>query len=154
MTEKNIKSRITHKHDIEANWLLAVNFTPKQGEIIIYDIDDNYSYERFKIGDGISNVNILPFGGGNNSVELDETLTQEGMAADAKAVGDALDALDTIIAVDENDDGNIQLRAFMSETDSIITSELTLSSPSGKKFQITIDDGGILTVTEIVESIV
>ena len=61
MTEKNIKSRIIHKHDIEAHWLLAENFVPKQGEIIVYDIDENYNYERFKIGDGVANVSDLPF---------------------------------------------------------------------------------------------
>lgn len=61
MSEKNIKSRIIHKHDLESNWILATNFTPKQGELIIYDIDDNHSYERFKIGDGKTNVNLLPF---------------------------------------------------------------------------------------------
>lgn len=61
MAEKNLKARIVHKHDIEANWLLATGFTPKQGEIIVYDIDDNYSYERIKIGDGVQNVNNLPF---------------------------------------------------------------------------------------------
>ena len=85
MVEKNIKSRITHKHDTEANWLLATNFIPKQGEIIVYDIDNNHNYERFKIGDGTSNVNVLPFQG-----ELDTTLTQKDKAADAKVVGDAL----------------------------------------------------------------
>lgn len=58
---KNIKSRIVHKHDIETNWLKATNFIPKQGEIIIYDIDDNYDYERFKIGDGQTVVSELPF---------------------------------------------------------------------------------------------
>ena len=72
-----IKSRIVHKHDIEANWLQAVNFIPRQGEIIIYDaeVTENgdylplpttrrfpYPYERFKIGDGFTNVNDLPFG--------------------------------------------------------------------------------------------
>ena len=61
MTEKQIKSRIVHKHDIEANWKLAVNFTPKQGEIIVYDVDENYSYERIKVGDGAQNINDLPF---------------------------------------------------------------------------------------------
>lgn len=61
MAEKNLKARIVHKHDIEANWLLATGFTPKQGEIIVYDIDNNYSYERIKIGDGLKNVNALPF---------------------------------------------------------------------------------------------
>ena len=61
MAEKNIKSRIIHKHDVESNWLLATNFTPKQGEIIVYDVDSNYNYERLKIGDGEHNVNDLPF---------------------------------------------------------------------------------------------
>lgn len=60
MAEININSRIIHKHDIEANWLNKT-FTPKQGEIIVYDIDANYNYERFKIGDGKTNVNSLPF---------------------------------------------------------------------------------------------
>lgn len=65
MAEKNIKSRIVHKHDTELNWSKATNFIPKQGEIIIYDIDSNHSYERFKIGDGITKVNNLPFADAN-----------------------------------------------------------------------------------------
>lgn len=65
MAEKNIKSRIVHKHDTELNWNKATNFIPKQGEIIIYDIDSNHSYERFKIGDGITKVNNLPFADAN-----------------------------------------------------------------------------------------
>ena len=61
MSEKNIKARIIHKHDTEANWNLATNFTPKQGEIIVYDVDATHAYERFKIGDGVTNVTSLPF---------------------------------------------------------------------------------------------
>ena len=61
MAEKTLNSRIVHKHDIEENWLKAINFVPKQGEIIIYDIDDVYAYERMKIGDGITVVSSLPF---------------------------------------------------------------------------------------------
>lgn len=38
-----------------------------------------------------------------SNVEIDDTLTQEGQAADAKAVGDKLSALQGIIATD---DGN------------------------------------------------
>lgn len=75
MTEKNIRSRIVHKHDIETNWLKA-NFTPLKGEVIIYDpevdVDGNiltlpegrtepYTYSRFKIGDGVHLVSALPF---------------------------------------------------------------------------------------------
>ena len=61
MSEKNIKTRIVHKHDTEENWNKAINFIPKQGEIIVYDVDTTYTYERMKIGDGITNVNDLPF---------------------------------------------------------------------------------------------
>lgn len=61
MSEKIFNTRIIHKHDIEANWNKAVNFIPKQGELIIYDIDDNYNYQRIKIGDGIRTIINLPF---------------------------------------------------------------------------------------------
>lgn len=61
MTEKIIKGRSVQKHDTQAHWELAINFIPKQGELIIYDIDENYPYERIKIGDGVTNVNELPF---------------------------------------------------------------------------------------------
>lgn len=61
MAEKRIFGRSIQKHDTEANWIKAVNFTPLAGEIIVYDIDDNYDYERFKIGDGETLINNLPF---------------------------------------------------------------------------------------------
>lgn len=59
--EKQMNGRIIHKHDIEVNWLKATGFIPKQGELIIYDVDENYSYQRYKIGDGITTVSKLPF---------------------------------------------------------------------------------------------
>ena len=69
--EKQMNSRLQMKHDVEDNWIIAGNatkpFIPKQGEIIIYDIDSTYNYERMKIGDGITNVNYLPFIGGNDN---------------------------------------------------------------------------------------
>ena len=61
MSEKNISSRIQHKHDIEANWLKATNFVPKAGELVIYDVDSNNAAPRFKIGDGKTVVSSLPF---------------------------------------------------------------------------------------------
>lgn len=57
----NLKSRIVHKHDIEAHWKLATNFSPLAGEMIIYDPDENNENARIKIGDGKTNVNDLPF---------------------------------------------------------------------------------------------
>lgn len=58
---KEIPSRLILKHDIESNWNRATTFVPKQAEVIIYDIDSTYSYERFKIGDGVTTVGELPF---------------------------------------------------------------------------------------------
>ena len=42
MPVQNYYSRIINKHDTEQNWNETVNFVPEQGEIIIYDIDENY----------------------------------------------------------------------------------------------------------------
>lgn len=75
--EHSLKSRIINKHDIEANWIKAGDaenpFIPKKGEIIIYDPDDNYSYARMKIGDGVTNVTALLFSdgsfGGSNVID-------------------------------------------------------------------------------------
>lgn len=61
MSGKTFNARFKNKHDVEANWLKAVNFVPLQGEIIVYDVDENYTYERFKIGDGETLVSDLPF---------------------------------------------------------------------------------------------
>ena len=64
----NIKARIQSKHDIESNWKQATGFSPLAGEIIIYDPDSNYSYPRFKVGDGKTNVNDLPFSTSYNKI--------------------------------------------------------------------------------------
>lgn len=83
MAEKNLKVRIQHKHDTEERWLATTDFIPKQGEIIVYDIDETHSYARFKIGDGLTEIKQLPF-------STDTTLAISGMAADAKLTGDEL----------------------------------------------------------------
>ncbi len=62
MANRTINGRIVNKHDTEANWSKS-SFVPLKGEIVVFDIDNTYSYERFKIGDGITSVNNLPFVG-------------------------------------------------------------------------------------------
>ena len=64
MAEKRLNTRIIHKHEVEANWKLS-NLIPMKGELVVYDVDENYSYERFKIGDGVRNVSSLPFADAN-----------------------------------------------------------------------------------------
>lgn len=61
MAEKNLNTRIVNKHDTEANWIKATSFTPKPGELIVYDKDSTHNHGRLKVGDGSSNVNNLPF---------------------------------------------------------------------------------------------
>lgn len=101
MSEKTLKTRIIHKHDIEDNWLKATSFIPKQGELIIYDIDDAHQYERFKIGDGVKNVNDLPFATDNkvptsrkvNGKALSSDITLSAGDVGADASGSAAGAL-------------------------------------------------------------
>jgi hypothetical protein len=70
MSTKFFNSRISLKHDIEANWMAAGNsengFYPMAGEVIIYDVDDTCAYLRYKIGrkdaeGNLININDLPF---------------------------------------------------------------------------------------------
>ena len=86
----NIPSRIQHKHDIESNWNKAINFIPKDGELIIYDADDIYTYPRIKVGDGVTNINNLPFIDINKPNKNEVILTSNGASAifDTVAFGD------------------------------------------------------------------
>ena len=61
MADRILSARTIQIHDTESNWLKAVSFVPRLGEIVIYDIDENHKVERFKIGDGTTLVNDLPF---------------------------------------------------------------------------------------------
>lgn len=65
MAEKRLYGRAVQKHDTQSNWDQTTNFVPMAGELIIYDIDENYNYERFKIGDGKTDVKSLPFADAN-----------------------------------------------------------------------------------------
>ena len=59
---KEFKTRITHKHDVQSNWLQAENkFVPLAGELIIYDADGTYTQPRYKIGNGTDLLGNLPF---------------------------------------------------------------------------------------------
>lgn len=62
---------------------------------------------------GLKDTYIIP----EAAIELDSTLTETGKAADAAAVGERFDSLDTVVAVDENSDGNIEIRSYLPEQD-------------------------------------
>ena len=77
---KEFFTRIQHKHDIEANWIKAVNFTPLNGEIIVYDKDSEHDYARIKIGDGTTKINELPFMLNDAVLTTEQELTDEQRA--------------------------------------------------------------------------
>lgn len=105
---KRILTDSIQKHDIEVNWLKAVNFIPDKGMFIVYDkeCDDNgnllegvtlptgrtnpFKYHRIKIGDGEHKVSELPFvkgvgegtpdGGEIFNAYEDETINEESIA--------------------------------------------------------------------------
>lgn len=75
---KTINTRIQLKSDTELNWKKSVlsidnemgtkenvegarSFVPQKGEAIIFEPDNEHSFSRLKIGDGITNVLSLPF---------------------------------------------------------------------------------------------
>jgi hypothetical protein len=95
LATKQLYTRVQNKHDLEIHWLQANTFIPFKGEIIVYDreTDDKgntltttiggntasvipegrdtpYSYERFKIGDGIRLPRDLPFAGGADETSI------------------------------------------------------------------------------------
>jgi len=61
MIQKTVMGRVVPIHDTQSNWESVTDFIPKIGESVIYDIDDEHNYERIKIGDGVTNINDLPF---------------------------------------------------------------------------------------------
>lgn len=121
MAEKTLKTRIIQKHDTEANWLLATNFTPMNGEIIIYDEDDNYNYKRIKVGNGIDNVNVLDFYTGdwndlkNKPKYKEETLRTIFQETDIEINEDLCTDIGTLMNFKENETYFITLNDILYE---------------------------------------
>lgn len=89
---KKVNTRIIHKHATAAIWN-ETNFTPLQGEIVIYDPGydpkdkKTYSQERMKIGDGSKTIQELPFANIVSRNELDEDLLAVIEKADDAIIG-------------------------------------------------------------------
>ena len=68
-----LKTRIKHKIGTPQEWAQATNFSPLEGELIVYSGD----IPRVKIGDGSTNVEQLPFITDDFiSIDLNETETE------------------------------------------------------------------------------
>lgn len=75
-----LKTRVQLKFDTEENWNKARpkegsnGFVPLAGELIVYTSDEAHHFSRLKVGDGSTNVTLLPFidAGTINGEELPE----------------------------------------------------------------------------------
>lgn len=58
-----LNARIKHLHATADKWNsnAFLSFVPATSEIIVYDPDAEHIYPRFKIGDGVTTVQDLPF---------------------------------------------------------------------------------------------
>lgn len=71
MSVQPLRARVQHKKKTEAEWYLDVYdaqgteyddaFIPLDGELIIFAKDNDHANDRFKFGDGKTNVMELPF---------------------------------------------------------------------------------------------
>lgn len=97
MLSKNINTRIQNKHDTEANWSqIHWGFTPLAGELIIYDPDENHSLPRFKIGDGVTQLESLKFTDPNIIKEISGASTGKKYCLFESQVWDSIIAIDII----------------------------------------------------------
>ena len=71
MAEIRRNVRIFLKNGLEENWEKITDFIPGKGEMIIYNVDENHSTPRIKIGDGIHLPKDLPFINANPFEDFD-----------------------------------------------------------------------------------
>lgn len=90
MATKKVNTRVMNKCDLDENWRLATNFTPKKGELIIYQncaepaTSTNYvtGNTKFKIGDGTTKVGDLPFQADGTNYSVVEITTSQAKLTD------------------------------------------------------------------------
>lgn len=132
MAEKKLNARIISKHELEKDWESATNFVPMLGEIIIYDKDSTYTYERMKIGDGEKNVNALPF--------VDDAL-RATLLEEISAVDDKVDALNDkvigLVGEDETVSQQIHNAAIANQSDWAVNDETSPAYIKNRPFYTT-----------------
>lgn len=128
--EKVFQSRIQLKHDTEENWLKATNFIPKEGEIIIYDVDANNPTPRFKVGNGTTTVNLLPFVAAQadwNIIDENDSGYIKNKPDYDKIAADVEELSANVAYISETDNENIE-NPDINVSDIIIDSALSTSS--------------------------
>lgn len=81
LIDKYFNVRVKLRNDSHENWEnKAQDFTPFDGEVVIYDINENYPIQLLKIGDGVHKIGELPFINDltqyYTKIEIDEKVTE------------------------------------------------------------------------------
>lgn len=76
-------------------------------------IGKNVTYEGQQLGVTSDNISSALGYVPAKNVDIDTSLSMSGAAADAKTVGDLIDSLDQVIALDENANGNVVLQSYI-----------------------------------------
>ena len=76
-------------------------------------IGKNVTYEGQQLGVTSDNISSALGYVPAKNVNIDTSLSMSGAAADAKTVGDLIDSLDQVIALDENANGNVVLQSYI-----------------------------------------
>lgn len=132
---KKLDTRIKHKHDIPSKWSeVESTFIPLAGELIIYDVDDTHNYPRFKVGDGSTFLQSLPF-------FIPETLysAEENQNAFSNVkIGDS-----TLVADTKTDTLNIAEGEGIDITADVATDKITINNAGVREIATGSVDGTI-----------
>lgn len=135
MPMKELNTRIKHKHDTEAGWIkVQSTFVPYDGELIIYDVDGAHNYPRFKVGDGSTFLQSLPF-------LIPETLysAEENQNAFSNVkIGDS-----TLVADTKTDTLNIAEGEGINVTADVSTDKITINNAGVREIATGSVDGTI-----------
>lgn len=78
MAKKTFNTRIQTLHDTKSNWDTH-DFSPLEGEIVVYQSDNEHISPRLKIGDGNTLLSNLPF-----AIDYNETII--GLSVDGTTI--------------------------------------------------------------------
>ena len=111
---KEVTAIVCHIHGTQAEWDSVKDFVPLVGQVIVYDKDDTYNFERFKIGDGVTTVEHLPFSDDNLRESINSQITQLGtrineLIGDKSVSQQILEAEEVKISDVEPPDENIKI---------------------------------------------
>lgn len=145
MTERTFNTRIVHKHDVESNWNLS-NFTPKQGELIIYDPDENYTYERLKIGDGATTVASLPFVNDDVRSLIDALVGDTSVCEQISASLEGYATEDYVEALYKKLNSNTVLGFYCIEDVTIVTNGISKVYPANSNVEVTFIEDDVFEI--------